>query len=416
MNSNLPPTIPSTDTPWPHAAGPSGSRRSVRALGSWFLRGARLVWQTFLGMVFCQAALTSICVLGWLQRAMQRWALSSWWKLSPLAGDGVTFDEWVRGSYRTVGHGTSPRWIWGQPDRLETNVGGESGGWNRIRRGMRRLGGSLWRNSVLGLQALGTTGLLTVPAGVLWLFAWYDGWNNSFNKGYEQAAVGPLTFVLGILVFIAAMIYVPMAQARQAVTGQWRCFFDFRLVWTIQRERWVAILGLAALYALLAVPANGLKTLPGFFPQMNATLAAMGPEEAQVFLRRYFLLSAAYFFPALVFLRWVAARIYASGLVSAVRRGAIAEESLSEFEWESLHRLGLLGPAAPPTRPRWVQAAAWFGTRMGRATALGILGFIWFLFAAQILVAEFLNGHPVIGWLNQPLIQLPWFRYLPPMP
>ena len=38
---------------------------------------------------------------------------------------------------------------------------------------------------------------------------------------------------------------------------------------------------------------------------------------------------------------------------------------------------------------------------------------LWFTFVAQIFVAEFLNYRPVVGWLNQPLVQLPWFRYLP---
>src|SRR2546429_8683233 len=83
---------------------------------------------------------------------------------------------------------------------------------------------------------------------------WYDGWNNSFNKGYEQFSVGPGVSVLGILLFITAMLYVPMAQARQAVTGNWRCFYQFRLIRTLVRRRWFACFGLAALYALCSLP------------------------------------------------------------------------------------------------------------------------------------------------------------------
>jgi hypothetical protein len=38
---------------------------------------------------------------------------------------------------------------------------------------------------------------------------------------------------------------------------------------------------------------------------------------------------------------------------------------------------------------------------------------LWFAFVAQIFVSEFFNYHPVVGWLNQPLVHLPWFRYIP---
>ena len=42
-----------------------------------------------------------------------------------------------------------------------------------------------------------------------------------------------------------------------------------------------------------------------------------------------------------------------------------------------------------------------------------ILVLIWFSFVAQIYITQFLNYHSGAGWMNQPLIQLPWFRYLP---
>lgn len=38
---------------------------------------------------------------------------------------------------------------------------------------------------------------------------------------------------------------------------------------------------------------------------------------------------------------------------------------------------------------------------------------VWIAFFAQIYMGEFLNYHPVRGWMNQPLVQLPWFRYVP---
>jgi hypothetical protein len=61
-----------------------------------------------------------------------------------------------------------------------------------------------------------------------------------------------------------------------------------------------------------------------------------------------------------------------------------------------------------------VRAAAWVGTRAGRVTVALATFFVWFTFVAQIFISEFLNYHPVLGWLNQTLVQLPWFHYIPP--
>ena len=42
-----------------------------------------------------------------------------------------------------------------------------------------------------------------------------------------------------------------------------------------------------------------------------------------------------------------------------------------------------------------------------------VLGLIWFTFVAQIYIAQFFQAHGGMGWINQPLVQLPWFHYLP---
>jgi hypothetical protein len=51
---------------------------------------------------------------------------------------------------------------------------------------------------------------------------------------------------------------------------------------------------------------------------------------------------------------------------------------------------------------------------MGRATTGVALFLVWFSFAAQIYISEFFLKSPMgRGWLNQPLVQLPWFNYIP---
>jgi hypothetical protein len=70
---------------------------------------------------------------------------------------------------------------------------------------------------------------------LLWLFAWFAGWNNSFHKGYELAFVGPAAGWLGVALFISDMLYVPYAQVRHAVSGERRRFFELGL---LRRLRW----------------------------------------------------------------------------------------------------------------------------------------------------------------------------------
>jgi hypothetical protein len=252
-----------------------------------------------------------------------------------------------------------------------------------------------------------------MPGCLLWLFAWYDGWNNSFHKGYEQFWVGPLTGWLGVMLFIAAMLYVPMAQVRQASSGDWRSFYQFRMIWRVVRRRWIACLGLALLYSAFSVPVTALKTIPAFFPQMISD--SMNWTEAQVFsfLRWYFFWSCLAVFPIHVMLRLVAARIYAVGVLAAVKDESVAVGELSELERQQMNRLDLLAPRQPRRRHVLLRAIGWGTSRAARALATIALLLVWFSFVAQIFIAEFLCYHPITGWLNQPLVQLPWFFFGP---
>jgi hypothetical protein len=48
-----------------------------------------------------------------------------------------------------------------------------------------------------------------------------------------------------------------------------------------------------------------------------------------------------------------------------------------------------------------------------RRLAFGLLFWIWFAFVAQVYVSEFLNYHPVAGFLNHVLVQFPCFDFVP---
>jgi len=361
----------------------------------------------FLGMVFCQSLPTSFLVVGWSYRLAQRAALKRYWRLSGVNTAGESFAAWLCRDASLRYLDQAPAWFLAQPDAGGV-VAAPSGA---IRALGVKLAHSLWLNFKIGFLAVVNTWVLTVPGCVLWWFAWHAGWHNSFNKGYEQAAVGPLTGVLGVLLFIAAMFLLPLAQARQAVTGEWRSFYQFRLVWRLIRSRWLDCLLLAALYSALSVPVMLLKTLPVFLPQMSSSLNHLTADQAEVFLKSYYFWSALVLFPAYLWLRLAAARVYAHGVVAALKSGALVAGDLAAIERDWLQRVGFCAPVLSSQVRR--SGLRRIGVGVTTISASFVLAIIWFTFVAQIFISEFFNYHPVVGWLNQPLVQLPWLRYLP---
>ena len=363
----------------------------------------------FWGMIFCQGLVGSIFLVGWTYRLTQRSVLKYWCKAGQTSR---------RPSELGIEAGETPalhwpNWFCRQNFRHSLRRPAGASGWSYAVALLQAPIHSLCLNFWLGLQAIANTWVLTLPACLFWSFGWYDGWNNSFNKGYEQAVVGPLISIFGILWFIAAMFYVPLAQARQASTGQWRCFFQYRLIWTIVRQRWLACVGLAFLFSIFALPLNILKTIPIFLPQMNPGLASLSGPQLIKHLNDYYFWCALALLPAYVGLRLVAGRIYASGILVLVQTGKVDPLALAENERATLDRLGLLEKRPQRERHALVRFVAWTGTRVGRIVGGAALALLWFTFAAQIYVTQFLNYHGALGWLNQPLIQLPWFHYLP---
>lgn len=380
-------------------------------LGYQLYRTALGIWKFIVGAAFCQMLLTSIAVVGWTYRVAQRRIMKRWWKLSQIEKPDC-FCNFVQFSSFHRDLGGWPNWIlqnnraWMRFHRVP--------GLDKTRAGFKALLFSLWLNFKIGVQALFNTLVFTLPAGALMLFAWYAGWHNSFNKGYEQAIVGPVLGIAGIFLFIAAMYYVPMAQMRQASTGNWRAFYQFKTVWQIIRKKWLSCFGLALLYTTMAVPFTILKTMPGYFPQINPGLVELPPTEALEFAKNYYFYAGFFVFGAFLFLRLVAAQIYASGLLACIQSGAVPEDALAENEWETLHQLDLLTIKPQPTRHVLVRTVTWLGTRVGRATTGMAMFLVWFAFFSQVYISEFLHKSPGgQGWLNQPLVQLPWFNYIP---
>jgi hypothetical protein len=202
-----------------------------------------------------------------------------------------------------------------------------------------------------------------------------------------------------------AASYVPMAQARHAASDQWRAFFEVRTNLILIRTRAFAAAGLAAGYLAASVPVTLIFTLPGFLPQMgfmSERYATMSDAEVLSYLEGWYFWGGLVFVSLLVLLKRAGAHLYAGALVRGIERGFVRLESLSEFERSQLVRLGV-GNAAASTP----------GRRRRGILVLILLTVPWILLTVEIFVAQFFTYQASHGWLNQPLLQLPWMNYVP---
>src|SRR5687767_10908794 len=371
------------------------------------------IWKYFVGALFCQTIVGAVAVIGWTYRLSQRVALRYWWSRSERKQEGTRFADHLARHDAAHEHLHWPNWFAAQNFRGALRRGADTSRLAYTRQLTKAPFRSLAFNIKVGLQGIFNTWVLTMPACILWLFSWYDGWNNSFNKGYEQAFVGPAVGWLGIMLFIAAMMYVPLAQARHAVSGDWRSFYNFSFIWGLVRRHWLACLVLAGFTSLFFLPLVIMKTAPQFFG-VDAKLANMNNKQVVQFLNGYFFACAFLVFPLFVALRVLAARIYARGILLGVQTGEISVTDLTPKERLELQRLNLIQVNPPRSRHVLVRVARSTTSLILFGAGLWATAFLWFTFVAQIYISEFFSYHGALGWLNQPLIQLPWFRYIPP--
>jgi hypothetical protein len=298
-------------------AAPTESRGGLRRILG-FIKDA------IIGSLLSTNPLTAFIVLGWLMRRM-RWIA------------GIDKDR--------------PGWLLGVGESF-------------VARGA----GGLVANVRAGFGAALSLLFVTLPFTALWSFAWWSGWENSFNKGYEQAAVGPLLSLLAIAISLPILCLLPMALAHRAAEGRWRAFLDWRRVRDlIARAGWRYVL-LVPMTAVFALPVMLFRTVPLFIENIVPGFADMNSDETAQVSSMLTLGFAAYVFLALLVLRGMAARVY---------RRAVA-------------RLG----DKPP-----VLALRLFGWLMMLAASFG--------FVVQIYVAQFFN-HGWAKWFVHPMFLLPW--------
>jgi hypothetical protein len=419
-------------------------------------------WRIFAGAFLCFAGyVLSIIVVGWFYRWMQATVLRGFWKRSP---------QRVHGSFEafcaSLGHDAPvarPRWFLKERMRDTLRRAGPDGrppsSLRVAARAVKLPLGSLWRNLKIGFLGLLATFLLLGPGCLIMIFGWEFGWLVAFDKVYEQGFIGLAVSLPAIGLFVTAMFYVPMAQVHQAVTGEFRAFFDFRFVWRLIQARLTAYMGLIALLAVLsAVFVEVAKTAPGFFwnnaelqdhgdakeqmeilvdlasaAQRNPALeeevawreaelgvsrhdAATRAEEHRLAvlkpLNQYLFTCSVGLFLAWLLTRRVAAAVYRSAVVKVLERGRVARADLHPTLARWFERLGLnIIPAAE--LPGFVEAVRGSSAWLYRKFAYTLIAIILFLWVSKTYVGEFLNYHPVSGFGNHALVQFPTFGSAP---
>jgi hypothetical protein len=363
------------------------------------VRVVRGLWHFAVGVLLSQSLLLSFLVVGWLHRFMQGVVYRRWWKTSPARRNGLSLEQFLKESEAVRSHSQAPSYFLADEFRAAYRS-----------RGARAIFSSLVINAVIGVQAIFNTWVLTLPGCAMMLFSWGFGWNNSFTKGYELAPIGPATGGLGIALLIAAMLYLPMAQAHQAATGSWRAFYQWRIVWRIARHRWLASLFMAGVYSASSLLITVARVRPYFLGQSSRSTTAAQVESE---LAAYFLGAGIIVIGGCLLVRWLAARIYAGGVLRAISAGDIPVYALAAAQHDALEKLGYLHGSPVAARDSIFDLASRVASLAARFAAGFAFVFVWFSFVAQIYIAQFLNYIPVFGWLNQPLVQLPWIKFVP---
>ncbi len=314
---------------------------------AWLLR---LVATIILGPILCLTAVTSILVLGWQTAMMQN-------RIKFLAGFDRTTSGWIMG----------PR---GQGAVV-------------------RLLGGLSRNIRLGLGAGICLAIATFPFAVFWFVSWWAGWENSFNKGYEQAFVGPLLGFSGIAVFAAIMVFLPMALAHQAAEDRVFALFEFgRVRSAVACAGWrYALWAVTAL--ILALPLFAARGLPVFAEEIIPGFAQMTGPEIEELALQISLVVAVYVFLTTTFLRRWSASIYVR---AALRASSGRDATLwADSFIDTSH-------VRPTGRRPWL---------LSRAIYMILMLLAWTGVAVLIFVGQFLN-HEWHIWLTHPFVLLPW--------
>ena len=230
---------------------------------------------------------------------------------------------------------------------------------------------------------------------------------------YEESATGASLGFSGLFLLTVIMLYLPIAQARHAFTHDGYSFFDWRFISAmVWRKPWQLFL-LAMGYAIANIVLTFFKALPTFFTTMNPNLASISPLEALELLNQYYFYTGGIAFLLFLTLRTFAGNIYSSALREMWCQSILKAEAFNPEERQCFELLGV-SYGSQYQKPGLVKKILGIPLNIGyRGGIITLTVLVWSFFNFLPFVSEFANYYPVRGFLNQPLVQLPCFRYVP---
>jgi hypothetical protein len=310
-------------------------------------RLGRFLTNLVVGTLLCAGPVTAVIALGWLTRRQGHFARDRFGRAEDLPG-----------------------WLLGPREK------------GRIARAL----GGLAANIRTGLIALTALLAWTLPVTLLWLGAWWAGWENSFNKGYEQAFVGPSVFLLGTLLAALILPVLPVMLAHLATEDRLSAAFELRRLRSLVVQASWRVPALMLLTALAALPFAAARGLITTATDWAPWIEDLTPDEATTLHGQIELGLAAMAFLTTWVLRSLAARAYS---VAAPRAAG-----LRPGLWDGTHAAEAAHPARSRSR---LMTALWFGLAMAISLGLSFL----------ILAGQFLD-HAWWRWLFHPALTLPW--------
>ena len=356
------------------------------------------------GLLCAFTPLGGILLLGWGARVAQREVARAWWRAGVRDTESpMSFSAWAQRDPATRKWRTWPNWSIAQDVRAAGEKRHTS-----FRRAIEIVGGSLIENARLGLQTFLNSSVLLAPCAVLWQAGWGYGWENSFNKGYEQSWVGPTLWWLGWLAFVVVMSHLPLAQIHHAVTGEWRAYYRWKEIRVLRRATTGAHAALAVLFAIVMLPITvllGVRTFP-LFENVEVEKAAGALNTAL----------ALYGFLGFFVLRFVAAQVYARATRRAYDRDTAPRETVSPKTvsrrtvrlpdspaWNAVFARWTPSPSPSPGLPVRTLRRGW------RLSAGGLAVLAWTALSFQYVLIVFTTAPGWSHWWTQPLVQAPWF-------
>jgi len=314
------------------------------------VRGVTLLKDVLFGTLLCMTAAGAVVVFGWLARRMN-WTVARAW------GDVRERPGWILGP---TGRGTLARVLGGLASNIRAGI-------------LFLIGVSIW----------------TLPLMLAWLGAWWAGWENSFNKGYEQADIGPMIWLAATLVLLPILAHIPLMLAHAASEDRLGAMFELRRIQSLGIAAGWRLPALAFLSVLGALPFLGLRTAPVFIEGIVPGFADMtGPERLQV-AQGLVLFTGFAAFTIAAYLRWRAACIYAAAASRA------AQHPRFFLLWED-HPAAMQRPVK--------KAPSMSASFLWRSLAC----LIWAVLPIMIVIGQFMN-YSWVGWLTHPVIGLPWY-------